>query len=292
MGNKKRQNPKIHGFQTVTLTISTALVLVLIGLVVVSVFTARNLSNYFKENLSVSLYLNQSLTNEQGKNFANELSKKTYVLDVKYISKDDVLNEEKKEMGIDPSEFAGSNPFSSEVELHLAADYANRDSLSWIKEELKKNESVSEVTCRDELVDQVNDTLQKINIVLLVLAGVLAIVSFALINNTVRLGVYSRRFAIRTMKLVGASWWFIRWPFLKNALLVGVLSSVLACCVLGGAFYVLSVQEPDVLTVITEEVLAITGVAVFLVGILITFSCAFFSVNKYLRMKAGDLYKI
>lgn len=290
--NKRRNSAKPHTYQTVTLAISTSLVLILVGLMTLSVLTARNLSSYVKENLSVSLLLDQSLTDTQGKQLAKQLKSKRYISGLTFISKEEALKQQQKEMGVNPADFVGVNPFSAEVELHLNADYANNDSLAWIKKELAKDKRISDVSCQEDLIEQVNITLNKINLGFLILAAVLTFVSFTLINNTVRLGVYARRFAIRTMKLVGASWWFIRWPFLRNALTVGLISSILACGAIGGAMYALFTQEPDVRIVVTNEVLAITAAAIFLVGIFITFTCAFLSVNKFLSMKAGDLYKI
>ena len=141
-------------------------------------------------------------------------------------------------------------------------------------------------------MDSVNDNLQRINLVLLVLAVLLTFVSFSLINNTVRLAMYARRFLINTMKLVGASWGFIRWPFVRSAMWQGLLAAVLADAVLAGGVYALYMYEPDVLVVLTWQVMAITGVSVLLFGLLITLFCSWLSVNKFLRMKAGDLYKI
>ena len=141
-------------------------------------------------------------------------------------------------------------------------------------------------------MDSVNRNLNKINLVLLVLAVLLTCVSFSLINNTVRLGMYARRFTIHTMKLVGASWGFIRRPFVRNAIGIGVLAAVIADAALAAGIYVLYSYEPGVMTVVTWQVMAVTGASVFLFGVLITLLCAYVSVNKFLRMKAGDLYKI
>jgi cell division transport system permease protein len=195
-------------------------------------------------------------------------------------------------MGSDPSEFLGTNPFSATLELQMKSDYANRDSLKWIAAELKKNPKVADVAYQVDLMDSVNRNLTKVNIVLLVIAMLLTFVSFSLISNTVRLSVYSRRFLIHTMKLVGASWGFIRRPFMKQGMLVGVLAAILAIAVLGGCVYGLYYYEPKMLTIITWEVLAITGVAVLLFGIIITSVCSYISVNKFLRMTPGELYKI
>ena len=197
-----------------------------------------------------------------------------------------------KALGTDPREFTDINPFLSSVEITLKADYANNDSLMHITRELKSYPNVGEVKYQRDLVDKVNANIAKISIVLLALAVLLTVVSFSLINNTVKLGIYARRFSIHTMKLVGASWGFIRRPFLRQAVLIGLLASILACAALGGCFYALYYYEPEIVSVLTLDVLAITAGAVFLSGIVITAFCAILSVNKFLKMKAGDLYKI
>lgn len=290
---KKRNNTGIrHGLQGITLCISTALVLILLGMVVFSVLTAHNLSAYVKENLTVTMMLGEDMTNPEAHKLCAELKKKTYISHVTYISKEQALKEQTAAMGTDPSEFLGTNPFVASIELQLAAQYANTDSLKWISKDLKQNTKVTDITWPQDLMDSVNHNLRRINLVLLVLAVLLTCVSFSLINNTVRLGIYARRFTIHTMKLVGASWGFIRRPFLCNAVGLGLLAAAIATAVLGSGVYALYAYAPGVLTVITWDVMAITAGSVFLFGILITMLCAYFSVNKFLKMKAGDLYKI
>ena len=141
-------------------------------------------------------------------------------------------------------------------------------------------------------MNQVNKNLSRISIVLLALAVLLTFVSFSLISNTVRLSIYANRFVIHTMKLVGASWGFIRKPFLRQAVLVGVIAAVLANAVLGTGVYALYLAEPGILDVVTWEVLSITAAVVLAFGIVITALCAWLAVNKFLRMKAQELYKI
>ena len=276
----------------VTLCISTTMVLVLLGLVVFSVLTSHNLSAWVKENLTVTVMLGDDASTNDAKRLCRDLYYRPYSKNIDYVSKEQALKEQTAAMGSDPSEFLGANPFVATLELQLNSDYANRDSLRWIARELKKNPKVTDVAYQVDLMDNVNKNLSRINILLLILALLLTFVSFSLINNTVRLSVYSRRFLIHTMKLVGASWGFIRRPFMQQGLLVGILAGLLAIAVLGGCIYALYTYEPNILNIITWRELAITAVAVLLFGIIITAVCSWISVNKFLRMTAGELYKI
>ena len=292
MKRRKKYAGNRRGVQLVTLCISTAMVLVLLGLVVLSVQTSRNLSQWVKENLTVTVMLSDDVSVNGAKLLCRDLYHRPYSRNIDYISKDQALKEQSEAMGSDPSEFLGVNPFPATLELQLHSDYANRDSLKWIAKELHKNPKVTDVAYQVDLMDSVNRNLTKVNLLLLALAVLLTFVSFSLINNTVRLSVYSRRFLIHTMKLVGASWAFIRKPFMRQALMVGVVAAIVAIVALGGLVYGLYYYEPNILTVITWRELTITGVAVLLFGIIITATCSYISVNKFLRMSAGELYKI
>jgi cell division transport system permease protein len=292
MGKRRKKSSKRSSLQVVTLCISTALVLILVGLVVLSVLSARNLSKVVKENLTVTLVLSEDITEPEVSQMKKALESKRYVQHVKYISKEQVLAEETKALGYDPTEFAGVNFYTASLELNLKSDYANRDSMKWIGAELKKHQKVKEVDFQQDLMDQVNDNIGKASIVLIVLAVLLSIISFSLINNHVRLGVYANRFNIHTMKLVGASWGFIRRPFIWRAIGIGLAAAVIAILVLGGGVYAWYSKFPDILVVMTWEVLAITAGVILLFGVIITTFCSYVSVNKFLRMKAGDLYKV
>lgn len=292
MGKKRNKTRKRYGLQAMTLCISTSLVLILLGMVVFSVLTAQNLSSYVRENITVTMMLSDDMTDSEARALGKELRQLPYINKVAYISKEQVLKEQTAAMGTDPSEFIGANPFVGSMEVQLRADYANSDSLKWISKSLRRNAKVTDITYPQDLMDSVNDNLQRINLVLLVLAALLAFVSFSLISNTVRLGMYARRFTIHTMKLVGASWGFIRGPFVRQSVALGILAAVLADAVLAGGVYALYSYEPDVVVVLTWQVMAVTGGTVFLLGILLTLFCSWLSVNKFLRMKAGDLYKI
>ena len=292
MKRRKKYAGNRRGVQVVTLCISTAMVLVLLGLVVFSVQTSRNLSQWVKENLTVTVMLSDDVSVNGAKMLCRDLYHRPYSRNIDYISKEQALKEQTEAMGSDPSEFLGVNPFPATLELQLKSDYANRDSLKWIAKELQKNPKITDVAYQVDLMDSVNRNLTKLNLLLLGLAVLLTFVSFSLINNTVRLSVYSRRFLIHTMKLVGASWGFIRRPFMNQALLIGVIAAIMAIAVLGGLFYGLYYYEPNIVAVISWRELAITAGAVLLFGIIITAACSYISVNRFLRMSAGELYKI
>jgi cell division transport system permease protein len=292
MGKKTKTTGSRHGLQVVTLCISTTMVLVLLGLVVFTVLTARNLSSYVKENLTVTVVLGDNMTQQERGAAYNRLRVRPYVYQITYISKEQAKKENSEELGSDPTDFVGFNPFPATFEIQLTAEYANSDSVLQVKKELLSIPKISEVNYPEDLMDKVNSNLSKISLILLILAVLLTIVSFSLISNSVRLSIYSRRFLIHTMKLVGASWSFIRRPFLRRAIGVGVVAALLAIAILGGAVYGLYELEPTLLTIIGWEELTITAAAVLLFGIVITAFCAYLAVNRFLKMTAGELYKI
>jgi len=292
MSKKQKGARNRRGMQGITLCISTTMVLILLGLVVFFVLSAHNLSVHMKENLTITVMLKDSVTVNEGHLLCRDLYHRPYSHNIDYISKEQAKQEQIKELGTDPTEFLAFNPFPATLEIQLAADYANRDSLKWIVKEIRSDKRVSELTYMEDLMDQVNMNLRRVSIVLLVLAVLLTFVSFSLISNTVKLSVYARRFVIHTMKLVGASWGFIRKPFLKQAIGVGIVAAVLACCVLGVGVYGLYLTQPGIIEIVTWEVLVITAVSMLLFGIIITALCAWLAVNKFLKMTAGELFKI
>lgn len=293
MAKKRRRHGRRQGsLQIITLCISTSLVLILLGMVTFTVLTARNLSSYVKENLTVTLMLSEKMTVAESQRLRTSLNNKRYISRTLYISPQQALKEHVKAMGSDPTDFLGGNPFVGSIEMQLKAEYANNDSLKWITRELRANSNIEDITYQKDFMDQVNANLRKISIVLLVLAALLTFISFSLINNTIRLSVFSRRFSIHTMKLVGASWSFIRWPFIKRAIAEGLVAAIVADGVLAAGIYALYNLEPEILVVVDWRVMTITGVAVLLFGMIITTFCSYLSVNRFLRMSAGDLYKI
>ena len=278
--------------QFITSSISTTLVLLLLGMVVFFVLSANNLSTYVRENIGISVLVSDDMKEPEALKFQKSLNEKSYVKESVYISKEQALKEQTEAMGTDPAEFLGYNPFTASIEIKLNAQYANSDSIAWIEKEILTNKKVMEVSYPQNLIDSVNRNIQKVSIFLLGLAALLTLISFALINNTIRLAIYSKRFLIHTMKLVGASWSFIRRPFLVRNVWIGVLAGIMADAVLLGMAYMLVKYEPQLIEIITPNTLLIVMASVLVFGLAITFLCAYISINKYLRMKASALYYI
>lgn len=293
MKNKSKNNAVSYfDMQFITSSISTTLVLLLLGLVVFFVLAANNLSVYVRENINFSVLISDDMKESDILKLQNRLDNEPFVKETEYISKKQALKEQTEAMGTDPQEFLGYNPFTASIEIKLHSDYANSDSIAKIEKMIKKNTDIQDVLYQKELIDAVNENIRNISLVLLVLAVVLTFISFALINNTIRLAIYSKRFLIHTMKLVGASWGFIRRPFLLRNFWIGVLAAFIADAMLMGVAYWLVSYEPELIRVITPEVMLVVSGAVLVFGIVITLFCAYLSINKYLRMKASTLYYI
>lgn len=276
--------------QFLTPTISTTLVLVLLGIIAMFVITAHSLSTYVKENINVSVLISDELDSMQIRAFEKQLVDEPYSKDVKYISKEEALREEIVEQGLDPTEFIGMNPYTASFEVKINADYANPDSITATVQKLRGNHDVVDVIYSKDLVQSVNRNIRKISVILLVIAALFTYISFALINNTVRLRIFAKRFTINTMKLVGASWNFIRRPFMTQSLVLGIVSAILAEGFLFCALYWLYAFEPQIANIIDLKAVVLVFAAVMVFGIVITSVCTLVSVNKYLKMSSNDLY--
>lgn len=287
----KRPN-SFFNMQFITSSISTTLVLLLLGMVVFFVLSANNLSTYMRENIGLTVLMSDDMKETETLKFQKKLNEKVYVKESVYISKEQALKEQTEAMGTDPAEFLGYNPFKASIEIKLNADYATSDSIAWIEKEIMANKKVMEVNYPQDLLDSVNRNIQKVSLFLLGLAALLTLISFALINNTIRLAIYSKRFLIHTMKLVGASWSFIRRPFLVSNLWIGILAGAMADAILLGAAYMLVKYEPQLIEIITPQSMLVVMLSVFMFGLAITYLCAYISINKYLRMKASALHYI
>lgn len=278
------------GLQWLTTGVSTTLVLILLGAVLFFLLFAHKLSDSVKEDLAVSVLISDATEQQELDQFRKTLSETPFIKSIQYISKEKALQEQIEAMGNDPSEFLGANPFTASLELQMKSEYSNSDSLMWISTFLKQQPCVEDVIYQKELVDAINKNIHRLSYLLLAVAALLLLISFALINNTVRLSLHAGRFVIRTMKLVGASRGFIRQPFMKRSFSLGFLSAIFANGILYGGIHVVVRYDAGLTAYIDNTMLVCVGGAVLLLGLSLTLLCTYFSVNKYLRMKACDVY--
>lgn len=276
--------------QAITSTISTSMVLILMGLVVLFSLTARVVADRVKENLTVTVVLDDDVQTADARKLLDSLNTRRYVSHIDYISREQALQEQIESMGINSTEFLGANPFSISMEINVKPEYSLGDSLLWISEELRSMTLVSDVLYQKDLVESINRNLHRASFFMLVIALLLVIISLSLINNTVRLSVFNHRFVLHTMKLVGARWGFIRRPFLVRGFWIGMASALIADSVIFSGIYWASTYDAAVLHYVTWQNVAITSAAVLAIGLVLTLVCTYISVTHCLKMRGSELY--
>ena len=276
-----------------TSTISISLVLFILGIVVLMGILATRLSMYVKENMGFSIVLKENVKESQVKKLQKKLDIAPYVRATQYISKEDALKELEVELGENPKDLLGFNPLQASIEVKLRSDYAHPDSLVWIEKGLRKGTvAIDDIVYQKDLIQLVNDNIRRISFMLLGLAVVLMLISFALISNTIRLGAYSKRFIIHTMKLVGATPAFIRKPFIISNIINGIIGAFIAMALLSGCVYYLLTEFDNLYTLIVISSLFWVFVIVLLLGVVLTAISAWFAVNRYIRMDRDNLYYV
>lgn len=275
---------------SVTVVISLALVLFMLGLLGLVVINAKKLSNHIKENVGFQIVLKDTTTQAELDILKQEISSSVFTKEVAYISKDEAAKKLQKDLGEDFITFLGYNPLLSSLDVKLNSDYANVDSLAGFEKQIMQKHFVKEVIYHKDMIKQVNDNAKVISIYILIFSGLLLVVAIALINNTIRLSIYAKRFLIRTMYLVGATQGFIRMPFILKGVRQGVIAGLLAGFLLAG-FLVLSTNYiPDLLQLQDPNLLAVLFGGIVVLGVLISGLSAALSVSRYLRLKTDDLY--
>mgnify|MGYP002530234942 FL=1 len=276
-----------------TSTISISLVLFILGIVVLMGILATRLSMYVKENMGFSIVLKENVKESQVKKLQKKLDIAPYVRATQYISKEDALKELEVELGENPKDLLGFNPLQASIEVKLRSDYAHPDSLVWIEKGLRKGTvAIDDIVYQKDLIQLVNDNIRRISFMLLGLAVVLMLISFALISNTIHLGAYSKRFIIHTMKLVGATPAFIRKPFIISNIINGIIGAFIAMALLSGCVYYLLTEFDNLYTLIDISSLFWVFVIVLLLGVVLTAISAWFAVNRYIRMDRDNLYYV
>lgn len=274
----------------VSTIISISLVLFMLGVLGIILLNAKKISDHVKENIGFSLYLKEGLSENDISRLQQVLEAKEYTNRIEYINKEEAAEIMKKELGEDFVEFLDFNPLSGSVDLYLNATYAEEGSAKLIEAELKRLPAVKMVDYQMDLIAAVNKNVKKIGLVLLGFSVLLLIVVIALINNTIRLAIYSKRFLIKTMQLVGATGVFIRRPFVARGVLNGFISGVIAIVLLSGVMYSIKSNLPEFFELQNFNLYGILFGLVVLLGILISWVSTSLAVSKFLRMQSGDLY--
>ncbi len=274
-----------------TTTVSITLVLFLLGLTAMMLLYASVISRHVRENIAVSVFIKEGVTEAQVSRLQKQLDASDWVKSTKYISADEAAKIMQEELGEDFISFLGVNPLLPSIEVNPKAEYAHSDSLAKVSKKLTSLEEVKEIHYQKSLVDAVNENVKQISIGLLVLSGVLLFISLALINNTIRLSVFSRRFLIRSMMLVGASWWFIQKPFIYRGILQGLISAFLANVLLGLVLYLGAKEFPDIINIDQVNIFATVFSLVLLLGLSLTWVSNYLAVRKFLYTDTDALYQ-
>lgn len=275
----------------VSTVISIALVLLMLGLLGLMLVHARNLSNYVKENIVLNVIVSDGAKEVDVLGLQKELDTNPAVLKTTYVSKDIAAANLQKDLGEDFLSFLGYNPLLSSIDVYMKADYANNQSIDKLTGELQRNPLVKEVIYQKSLIDMVNQNIRLIGLVFLAFAAVLLIIAVALINNTIRLAIYSQRFLIKSMQLVGATKGFIRRPFLAYGILHGLLGGLIAVILLLGTLYLAQQQIPELVILRNWIEFGFVFAGVLVAGMLISGLSTYFAVSKYLRLKIYNLYR-
>jgi cell division transport system permease protein len=273
-----------------TLIVSVSLVLFLLGVLGMVIINARILSDYFKESLSFSIMLNEEAKEADIRMLQKDMDAKPYVKSTEYISKDEAAAKLKEDLGEDFVNFLGYNPLSPSIDVYLFAQYTKPDSVSRIEKYVMSYPFVNEVYYQESLLYLINENVKKISLFILVISLFLFLIALTIINNTIRLSVYSKRFLIRTMQLVGATKSFIRRPFILRSVFHGLIAGLVAMILLLGLLYLIEKEFFMLFTFQNTNLLFLLGAAIILTGIIINVISTFFSVNRYLGISEDKLY--
>lgn len=270
--------------------LSIFLVLFLLGSLGMFVINYEKISNNFKENIPMSIYFNEETTEEQVAAYQTELGQELFIKDLTFVHKDSAANTHQQTIGEDFVKFLGFNPLQHSFDLHFNGEYVEQDSIKNIEIAIKENPLVDEVVYDSQLVDLVNKNIKTISFWVLIISGFFAVIAMLLINSSLRLSIYSKRFIIKTMQMVGATKSFIRKPFIWNSVKLGMIGSALAIIgILALTSYTDSKLPTLGLMSDGKSIFLVCG-AVFIIGIVITYISTYFATQRFLNLKSDDLY--
>ncbi len=274
----------------ITTTVSISLVLTIIGIVGFLALNTQRLSTYVKENIGMTIYIKDDAKEVDVKKLQKILDAKPYVKSTELVDKDEAAEMLQKDLGEDFLSFLGKNPLLESINVHFYADYTQVENLSAIQKNLMQYSQVKEVVFQKDLLSLIEKNIQKISFILLAFGILLFLTSYTLINNTIRLSVYSQRHIIRAMKLIGATARFIRHPFLIKSISLGFVSSLVAIFILTALILTLRNEFSELISLNNFGLFGILALGIILSGIVISYLATFFAVSKYLNIKEQKLY--
>ncbi|HIY75051.1 MAG TPA: permease-like cell division protein FtsX [Candidatus Sphingobacterium stercorigallinarum] len=286
-GSPRKKTKSVY----VSTVISIALVLLMTGLLGLILVHAKNLSRYVKENIVLNVIVNDNVSEGDVLSLQKDLEKDDFVLRSEYVSKELAAKNLKEDLGEDFVEYLGRNPLLPSIDIYLKEQYANTDSIQMFINKVGKNNRIKEVVFQESLIDMVNKNIRIIGIVILAFTAILLIIAVALINNTIRLAIYSQRFLIKSMQLIGATRSFIRRPYIFYGIAHGLIGALIAILLLILTLQFAQKQVPELVFLRDWFEFAMIFVIVIILGILISGASTYFAVTKYLRAKSASLYR-
>lgn len=269
--------------------VGITLVLFMLGLLGFMLLNARELERHFKENVKVDIYLKRDLKEVDVMKFRKQLEAEPFARETRYVTADEAAEQLKEDMGEDFLGVLGANPLLPSIELRMQEAYAGPDSLQWVADHLRQDANVHEVKYNPVVVENIDANMGRLRWIMLGFSALLLVIAVALINNTIRLAIYSKRFLIRTMHLVGATGWFIKRPFLGTSLWQGIVASILAIGLLVGTIRGLVQWQPDLGALVQPKLLALLLGGIVVLGLLISLLSTALAVRRYLRMNTDDI---
>ncbi|MDX1278727.1 permease-like cell division protein FtsX [Oceanihabitans sediminis] len=273
-----------------SVVLSIALVLFLLGLLGLLVLNAKKVSDHFKEQVVVTIYLKDTAKEVETKQLEKSLALADYVKSTEYVSKEEAAASMKEENGEDFMDFLGYNPLQNSIDVHLKADYVTSEHLEEISKEALNKNFVDEVRYDNDLVTLMNNNVKKISFWVLILSGIFTLIAVLLINSSIRLAVYAKRFTIKTMQMVGATKRFIRRPFIWKSVQLGILGAIIALIGMAVVLYYLNQTFPELDLMRNPILIGALFIAVFILGIIITWISTFFATQRFLNLKTDQLY--
>jgi len=270
--------------------VSIALVLFLVGLLGLLVLKTKALAQHFKEQVTLSVFIADNAEENSVASFMKELKTNEYIKSVGFLSKEEAAKIMQNEIGQEFLEFLGTNPLKDVITIHLKSDFVTQEKINEIEQSLASNKIVHEISYDKPLIELLNKNIKRISLWVLIFSGLLTLIAVVLINSSIRLSVYSKRFIIKTMQMVGATKGFIRRPFIWTSIKLGIIGSIIAIIALIGLSYYIEKQVPEISLLNNINLLAIVFGGVLLLGILISWISTFFATRRFLNLRTNELY--